>query len=134
MFFCGGRKLFKKSFSSPIPPSFKNFETGVLFFYHNFCAQRLNSLCSHYTTRGSLREGAPDGVGWRRVRNCGFCTFFRRNYVISTARRLLPSRTRRDTFLSEEGSLLVLSPKTVENVILSGENDTVCHFRSRTRP
>ena len=60
--------------------------------------------------------------------------FFRRNCVISTARRLLPSRTRRDTFLSEEGSLLVLSPKTVEHVILSGENDTVCHFRSRTRP
>ena len=23
---------------------------------------------------------------------------------------------------------------TVEHVILSGENDTVCHFRSRTRP
>ena len=30
--FYGGRKLFEKSFSSPKPQTFKNFETGVYFF------------------------------------------------------------------------------------------------------
>ena len=30
--------------------------------------------------------------------------------------------------------MLALNLKSAEHVILSGENDTVCHFRSRTRP
>ena len=32
MFLRGGRKLLERSFPYPTPPTFKNFETGVLFF------------------------------------------------------------------------------------------------------
>ena len=49
-----GRKLFEKSFSSPIPPSFKNFETWGLIFCHNFCARPSNAHCSHCTNTGKF--------------------------------------------------------------------------------
>ena len=48
MLFRRGRKLFKKAFL-PRTQSFKNFETGVLFFCRNAYAQRLNAQCSHCT-------------------------------------------------------------------------------------
>ena len=110
MFLRGERKLLERSFPFPTPLSFKNFETGVLFFA---VMPALNVRTTYVRT---AYERLPPRGGSRRSRveesaQLWILHFFRRSCVISTARRLLPSRTRRDTFLSEEGSLLVLSPK-----------------------
>ena len=34
---CGGRKLFEKSFPSPVPPTFKNFQTGGVIYAFTLC-------------------------------------------------------------------------------------------------
>ena len=74
--FLGGEENFLKKAFLPRPPSFKNFEAGVLGFIVISALNARTTYIRTCTTRGSLREGAPDEVGWRRVRNCGFCTFF----------------------------------------------------------
>ena len=63
MYYSGGRKLFKKSFPSPAPLSFKNFHTGKFLDVHSALDRDVRTY-----SIGSLREGAPDGVGWRSTR------------------------------------------------------------------
>ena len=61
---CGGRKLLKRSVSSPAPPSFKNFETwGIFLFLHS--ALKKNKIKSH-----SFSGGETPPLRFKRIFYC----------------------------------------------------------------
>ena len=87
-FFRRGRKLFKKSFSSPYPIFQKLWNWGLIFC-HNFCARRSNAQCSHRTKAWKFlvrycKNSMPSGtkvkifISLRTILGVGTADFFQK--------------------------------------------------------